>query len=101
MRLIVFPTLALVQIHIDIISIGENQANEAKLHAFVDAVNKDGSQRWGENWVPAPPPPPALNPNFCFPCALATLLVVSSVRSLPLPAVHCAAADAVLLTRCC
>jgi hypothetical protein len=36
---------ACVQINVDIISIGENGVNEAKLQAFVDAVNKDGSQR--------------------------------------------------------
>jgi hypothetical protein len=33
------------QIHIDVVSIGENGINEAKLQAFVDAVNKDGNQR--------------------------------------------------------
>ena len=32
------------QIHIDVVSMGENNSNEAKLQSFVDTVNKDGNQ---------------------------------------------------------
>ena len=39
------PSPSRGQIHIDVVSIGENGINEAKLQAFVDAVNKDGNQR--------------------------------------------------------